>query len=664
MIKHAPLIIAACVSASLLFAQHKDEYLTLTQLKAAEAFYRLGQTDEAKKVLDQVDPAKRGWEWKFLNARADRSVHTLRGHTRPVAGIAVSPDGRHIATGAADNTIILWDAANYAPVRKIEGHKGQVTTLDFSPDGQQLVSGSTDKTLRLWNVADGKELLNFSQEFSQGIYQARFSPDGGKIGAVSWEVLNGGVQGFAKVLDAQTGKLLNRINTDVKPASAIDFSPDGKKIITGTWNFVVREHDLSQNNAVVLYDMASLPYYTAIQSVDYSADGKFIAESGKDNRIRILRADGKLVHKIDPWQGHSQWVNCVRFSPDGNYFASASDDGMLKVWETATARNVYTFRGHEGGLQQLAWHPSGSRIFTSSYDGTAKAWDLRKPGDRTFDVAENGPWFAPVTPDGKYLVCAGSDRLLTVWDLNTATRFAVLDTFSNNAAIISSDGQFIAAAGHGRFVSGYQVAQKKKLFSSQGHTAAVYGMGYSERLQMVASAGDRAVRVWNASTGELLQTLPTLSAVYAVQFSPDGRQLIAGCLNGKVKIYDTGRWQLTDSLQCGTSVTNLAIHNNGKYLATAGSGGQAFVYDLANKKLLHELKGHTKVIYGIAMHPTEPLLLTAGYDRIVKCWNLATGTNTLTLFGFASELYTAAIVSNGNRVVITEVDGTVHVTDL
>ncbi len=650
------------------FAQKKgskeDQHLYLTQLKAAEAFYRLNQIEETKKILEQVNPAFRGWEWQLLNARADRSVYTLRGHNKPVIGIAVSADGKYLASGSADSTIIIWDAGSYRSIKKIAGHRGQVTTLDFSPDGKWLITGSTDKTLRLWNVATGVEEKNFGNEFSQGIYQAKFSPDGKKIGAVSWEFANGNVQGFAKLIDPETGKLLNRINTDVKPASAIDFSPDGKKIFTGTWNFLIKEHDLSLNNSVVLYDLTQFNYYTAIQSIDVSPDGKLLAESGKDNRIRILQADGKLIHQIEPWQGHSQWVNCVRFSPDGKYVASAADDGLLKIWETGSATNMYTFRGHAGGLFQLVWHPDGKRIFTSSGDGTIKVWSLEKPGDRVFDVAENGPWCAPVTADGKYLVSAASDRRLTLWDLNTGTMAALTDTFGNNAAIISGDATFVAAAGYGRTIDGYDIARKKKLFSSPGHTAGIFGIGYSKQLKLVASAGDKAVRVWSADGGKLLQTLPTLSNAYVVQFSPDNKLLIAGCTDGKVKIFSTATWQLADSLQAGTSILCLAIHSNGKYLVTAGANGQAFVYDLPKRKLLHELKGHVKIVYGLAIHPTAPIVVTVGFDRVVKTWNLETGINTLTLYGFADETYTAAIVNNGNRLVITETDGDVHVIDL
>ncbi|HLG38472.1 MAG TPA: hypothetical protein VI461_02350, partial [Chitinophagaceae bacterium] len=262
----------------IVIAQKKNrpaDQLYLTQLKGAEAYYRLNQIGEAKKILQEVPSAKRGWEWQLLHARMDRSVQTLRGHNKSVAGIAVSTDGKYLATGSADSSIIIWDADNYLPVKQITGHKGQVTTLSFSPDGKTLLSGSTDKTLRLWNITEGKEIRNYNTEFRQGIYQSVFSADGKNIAACSWELSNG-VVGFAKVIDVMTGKLVRRFDTDDHPASAIKFSADGNKLFSGTWGFHIKQHDIATGQTDWDYDLNQFNYYTAVQSIDVSSDGKHV----------------------------------------------------------------------------------------------------------------------------------------------------------------------------------------------------------------------------------------------------------------------------------------------------------------------------------------------------------------------------------------------------
>ncbi len=485
MRKLSVLVIAFFCSTNL-YAQSKNnsesEELYLTQLKAVEAFYRLNQINEAKKILNKVDPKLHGWEWQLLHARTDRSIQTLNGHTKAVVGISLSGDGKLLATGSGDNSIIIWDAITYKQLIKIEGHKGQVTTLDFSPDGKTLVSGSTDKTLRLWNMADGKEIRNYNEEFKQGIYQSVFSNDGTMLGVVSWELSPGNippVMGFAKVLDMQTGKLIQRFNTDGHPASAVHFSTDGKKLYTGTWGFHIKQHDIASGQTDWDYDLNQFDYYTAVQSIDMSGDGKYIVECGKDNRIRLLDAsNGKLIYQVDPWQGHRQWVNGVRFSPDGKKFATVSDDGLLKVWETATGKSLFTFRGHDGGIYQLVWHDDGGRIFTSSADGTIKVWSIQQPGDKSFDVADNGPWYASVEPGGVLMAAATSDKKFVLWNLDKGKEEILLDSASAMSAVFSADGKYLVTGGDKGEVYAWEIRDKKLLCELKGHTKGVYGIAF------------------------------------------------------------------------------------------------------------------------------------------------------------------------------------------
>ncbi len=644
------------------FAQKKkaNDELYLTQLKTAEAYFRHDQTGEAKKILLSVPESKKTFEWQLLNARMDRSVQTLTEHTKPVVGIAVSRDGQLIATGSADNSIIIRDAGTYQVTRRIETHKGQVTTLDFSPDGKTLVSGSTDKSLRLWNVNDGTEIKNFNTEFKQGIYQAKFSSDGKMLGIVSWEWVNG-VVGFAKVLDVQTGKQVQRFDTDNHPASAVKFSTDDKKLYTGTWGFQIKQHDITSGKTDWNYDMREFDYYTAVQSLDISPDNKLVVQGGKDNKIRMLTAaDGKLVYVIEPWQGHKEWVNGIRFSPDGKHFASVSDDGLLKVWETATGNNVFVLKGHTAGMNQLAWHPDGKRIFTTANDNSIKVWDINTPGEVTFKASVVGPWNAPVSPDGNLLAPVNSDTYFALYNLNTGNKQVFLDSLTAFSSVFSTDGKYVATGN--RNINIYQIETGKKIMTGKGHTGVVYGMDYNKDLNLFVTAGDKTVRLWKANDTAAFKTISTISNVFTAKFSSDGNNIYAGCTDGKVKIISTQSWQVTDSLQSGTTVFNMAVSADGKYMVTSGNA-EVIAWNLKKKKSI-ALKGHTKWVYGAAFHPALPLAVTVSYDRTVRFWDVENSINTLTLYGFANELYTVSFTNDGKRLVISETGGHVQVINM
>lgn len=657
------LTVIFLISSFFPFAQKKKpvDELYFTQLKTAEAYYRHNQVGEAKKMLLAVPEGKRTFEWQLLNARTDRSIHTITGHSKTVVGIAVSKDGKWLATGSADNSIIIWNADTYQQIRKIESHKGQVTTLDFSPDGRSLISGSTDRSLRLWDVATGNEIRNYNGEFKQGIYQCKFSTDGRLLGVVSWERSATGVQGFAKILDAQTGTLIKRFDTDDHPASAVKFSVDNNKLYTGTWGFQIKQHDIATGTTDWNFDMRDYDYYTAVQTMDVSPDNKYVVQGGKDNKIRMLdAAEGKLIYVIESWQGHKEWVNGIRFSPDGLRFASVSDDGLLKVWETISGKNLLTFRGHIAGLNQLAWHPDGTKIYTTSADNSVKVWDIHRPGEISFKAGIVGPWNAPVSPDGKWMAPVNSDKYLALYNVNTGKPEIFLDSLSAFAAAFSSEGQYLAT-GY-RDINIYNTGTGRKIIAGKGHTGVIYGMDYNDKLKLFVTTADNTVKLWNTTDTAAYITVSGIANPFTVKFSPDGKYVYAGCADGKVKIISSGIWSVTDSLQSGTNIFNMAVSANGKYLLTSGNA-EAVVWDLKKKKST-SLKGHSKWVYGCAFHPLLPIAVTASYDRTLRFWDVEKGINTLTLFGFDHELYTVSFTTNGKYIVITETGGIAHVIGL
>ena len=595
------LAVAFIISYTALSQKNKkaDRRLYLTQIKASEALLRLNETGEAKKILSETNAGLRGFEWQLLHSMADRSIQTLLGHSKAVVGIALSSDGKFLASGSADSTIILWDADSGIKIATLTGHKGQVTSLDFSPDGKQLISGSTDRTVKLWDIAGKKEITTIRIDFFRGIYQCKFTPDGKNIGIASWEFLTGQsppVQGFVVILSLPYGSIIQRFNTDHHPASAIDFSADGSKLYTATWGFFVKQHDIATGKDDWNYDVNDIGYYTAFQSCDLSPEGKRIVTGGKDNQIRMLNAaDGKLIYLIDAHRGHSKWVNTVRFSGDGKLFASASDDQLVKVWETETGKLLYTFRGHTHNIHGLVFSTDNKTIFTSSADGTIKKWSMEKPGQFNFQVCKSGPWYSPISPDGKRMAAACLDTVLNVWNIQQRAVEQSYPGLTAITAVISPDAKYLAAANNKLNI--IDLENKKMVASAAGHKSRITGVDWMKQTNYIATvSGDGTIRIWNASGDSINMITHKNGSPNAVAFSLPGTQMIVGMTNGIVKVYNTSTWSETDSMKMGSTVFNLRIDPSGRYVVTGGDKGEVWLWDLKTR-LTKPLQGHSNSVY-------------------------------------------------------------------
>ena len=147
---------------------------------------------------------------------------TLAGHANQVYGVAWSPDGKQIATGAADKTARQWDVAKTAQVRQINAHANVVYAVAFSPKGDLLVTGGDDKLVKYWNPADGKELRK-SEGHGAPIYCLSFHPDGTKLAS-------GSVDKTIRIWKVADGKELNKLDGHPDDVYSVAFSPDGKRL--------------------------------------------------------------------------------------------------------------------------------------------------------------------------------------------------------------------------------------------------------------------------------------------------------------------------------------------------------------------------------------------------------------------------------------------------
>lgn len=660
------LLLAFCLGLPYSYCQESPEdtayELYLTQVAATEAFLQLNKISTAKAYLNKCDEQYRDVEWHFLSAFLNQSKDSYsKNNTVHFTDIKLSPDGKTLAASGSDSLITLYSYPEMKQIGELTGHNGKVVTLDFSPDGKYLVSGGRDHAVIAWNLESNHLLWKNDTSFSKGIYQVRFSPDGAQIGVVSWELRSTTprIMGFATILERANGKTLQKIDTEPHPAAGIVFSNDGKQIIISTWGEITYCYDVASGDTIWQYDLSDAEEYNAFHSIAQSPDGQMIILGSADHSVHVLNANsGELLHKIEPWQGHSKTIKAVAYSTDGKYFASAGEDYSILIWDATTFEQKHQLIGHQKTVLGLEWTDDATLISTS-LDGSMKTWDIARPFEKSYEICDYGPWQMPISPDGNYFAAPCSDKKLAVYHIKTGKQEMLFENQSGLCGDYSANGKYLATASFDGLIRVWDIKNQKAFKTLEGHSARVDGIAYFNQKNYLLSGGDTTLRIWSIETEKEIKIIPYSTRPLRIALSPDEQFAYLGFSKGLVRALRTSDW--TEVHQFGTEkgLNEFSISPNGKYLAIIRGDGTIEVWNTQTQQMDFELSGHERTGYGIGFSQDSRYVISGSYDQTFKLWNLETGKCTLTFHGYEETIYSTQFVG-ANSLLIGSSQGKIH----
>ena len=523
--------------------------------------------------------------------------------------------------------IRLWDTHTGKIKTTLEGHRKRVNSVVFSPEGQVLASSDLEGVIRLWNIRTGTHRMITTPHKSVNV--VAFSPDGQTI--MSREDRD------FRLWDPETGQLKTRLE-DTKQIETITFSPNGQLLVG------------ANNKEIRLWDVSTGKIKTKIKNsvwnnpLAFSPDGKTLAHAdGNDYTVQLRDSHtGKLKNtfsgdpeyikmtQISP-DGTPKEVDyatkpvyAIAFSPDGGTLAVASD-GEIRLWDVDTGIHKATFRGL-GLFYDLVFSPDGRTLAVRNDPPRSEIgiflWDIDPTDIRKSEIR-----------------CVLTDHKLGV-----------------NSIVFSPNGQFLASGHKFNNIRLWDVERGKLELIFKGHSYPLWiqSVAFAPNGETLASlsisiqSSDHKAEIllWDAATGEYITTLighdkainnsiPLHSS--SIAFSPDGKILASGSLDGTVRLWDPNT-AASDSflpqlrravfgyhkgtIRAHTShVLSVALSPDGRTLASGSSNQTVRLWDLRSRKLKASLKEHRAAVKCVTFSPDGRTLASGDEQGGIYLWD-------------------------------------------
>jgi WD40 repeat protein len=449
------------------------------------------------------------------------------------------------------------------------------------------------------------------------VYAASFSPDGKWLVTASWDHT-------AQVWDVMTGKPVGQPMRHDDIIFGASFSPNGKWIVTASNDKTARLWDARTGTALG----KPMRHDGCVWSASFSPDSKRIVTASSDKTARIW--DVQTSEPVGQPMRHKFVVWTANFSPDGNWIVTASADGA-QIWDARTNKAVGApFHNDEdvGGALAASFSPDGRRIVTASVNKTAQVWDVQTRKLVGEPMRHNDSvWRASFSPDGRRIVTASFDNTARIWDAQTGD--AMGQPMRHNARVYSAsfspDGRWIATASMDHTARIWDAQTLKTVgesFCSDQYSLETTAVFSPNGKWIATTSGDKILRVWNAMTGRLVgEPVRHKEDISAASFSPDGKWIVTA--SGKqARIWDarTGKPE-GKPMQHESRVLVASFGADGRRIVTA-SGNEARIWDVQTGKPIGEPMRHDHILS--ASFSRDGKRIVTSSRKEVRVWDAQT----------------------------------------
>ncbi len=482
---------------------------------------------------------------RLFDVRTGKEKHRLPCRANFPTGLAFTPDGKMLAVSGNTSAIQLFDTATGALRFELDTPLQEVGHINIAPDGRTLLAGSQSRRpIVLYDLVGRKEQARLEGDPEElGVICSAFSPDSKQLAVGSqWK--------YVSLHETATGKELRRLRT-WPSCSSLAFSPDGNTLLVGIGGGALSQWDAASGRLRVA-SAHPYPGFNVLRFVDrdqhllgideghvvidwktgrtvrrfaesesyfpvwsgLAPDETLLVSTSEDGKTGVLldAASGKLVRKL---AGPGRITRYTRFSHDGKQLFTSSNDGVVRLWDTATGQLRHELKNHSSLLvERMVPSPDGHWLATASTDASARGdydvrlWDLATGQLARRITPRRGSAFGMTfTPDSSALVVVGGQPgraspqgEVSLFDVRTGREIHAFVGHKEGVSCVavSPDGQTLATGGVDGSLLLWEIASARLRHRLVGHQSGVHGLAFSsDGALLAASSAEAPTYVWD-----------------------------------------------------------------------------------------------------------------------------------------------------------------------
>ncbi len=355
--------------------------------------------------------------WTKLSLFCSRSglrgawlARTFEGHTDQVKAVCLSADGRFALSGGGgwneqeDTTMRLWDVTTGRCLRIFKGHVSAVTSVFLSRNEDFALSGSWDQRLGIWEIGTGR-CLKFLEGHGSSVNSISLSTDGRFVLSGGGDVVDRRAvpsgsaiskeESALRLWEVTTGRCLRTFEGHKATVTSICLGPDGRYALSGSLDQTLRLWDVATGHCIRIFN----GHKGGVSAICLSADGRFALSGSDDGELWLWEiATGQCLRAFERFSDYGTIVTSICLSNDGKFALTGHigwhkthyelDDHTMRLWEVASGRCLYNFKGHTDYITSISLSHNGRYLLSGSEDNTLRLWEL----DWELDIRDPTDW--------------------------------------------------------------------------------------------------------------------------------------------------------------------------------------------------------------------------------------------------------------------------------